>query len=385
MKNLLKLIVISISIISIQNTFLSNIFYQLNKDKKGQNLIISPLSIYQVLSLLSNGARGETLNEMLEVLGSPNTDDLNYINEKKIINIITQFSTLDIANAIMTKCEPTKSLLLYAKAYSANVELLENVEQVNNWCSENTHGKINQIIEELDPNTVMILLNAVYFKGKWVYPFEKYVNQKLPFYNLGKDKILLDTMIQEETFNYYQDSEVQIVELPFEEDLMSAIIILPSENIEINKYIKTSLSKINELINKSNYVKVHLELPKFELEFDENINDALKKLGMKKIFDNKKADLSGLCKDRNDLFVDSVIHKTYLKVNEDGTEAAAITAVIAELLSVYDSNKKEELIYRMIVNRPFLFLLKNSRLPEGYNMVFISKIEKIEKENILIN
>ena len=147
MKNLLKLIIISISIISIQNTFLSNIFYQLNKDKKGQNLIISPLSIYQVLSLLSNGARGETLNEILEVLGSPNTDDLNYINEKKIINIITQFSTLDIANAIMTKCEPTKSLLLYAKAYSANIELLENIEQVNNWCSENTHGKINQIIE----------------------------------------------------------------------------------------------------------------------------------------------------------------------------------------------------------------------------------------------
>ena len=192
-------------------------------------------------------------------------------------------------------------------------------------------------------------------------------------------------MIQEETFNYYQDSEVQIVELPFEEDLMSAIIILPSENIEINKYIKTSLSKINESINKSNYVKVHLELPKFELEFDENINDALKKLGMKKIFDNKKADLSGLCENRKDLFVDSVIHKTYLKVNEDGTEAAAVTAVIAELLSVNDSHKKEEMIYRMIVNRPFLFLLKNSRLPEGYNMVFMSKIEKIEKENNLIN
>ena len=378
MKYLVNLVLLSLLISCLKSEFFSNVFSQLNKDKKGMNLIISPLSIYQVLSLLANGAEGETLSEMVKILGSNDIMELNNINEK-ILEESKKFSTLDIANAIMTKCYPPNLFLSYAKLYSADIEILENVEQVNNWCSEKTHGKINKIIERLDPQTVMILLNAIYFKGKWVYHFKKDSNMKLPFYNFGKEEIVVETMIQTETFRYYENSEVQIIELPFKDDFMSAIIILPSEKININQYIETISSKknyLNELINKLDYAKVQIELPKFEIDFSQELNNVIKELGMEKIFDCGKADLSGLCQDQKNLYVSSILHKTYLKVNEVGTEAAAITAII--VLKTAMMNKDKEIIYEMKVNRPFIFLLKNSRFPEGYNFVFMGKIEKIE-------
>lgn len=378
MKYLLNLFIISLLIISIQNTFLTEIFKEINKEKVGENTIISPLSIYQVLSLLSNGAEKETLKEMFKILGNKKTEELNDINMNKIIEVSRKFSSLEIANAIMTKCEPSKSFLLYAKGYSADVKILESVEEVNNWSNEKTHGKIKKIIEELDVNTVMILLNAVYFKGNWVYPFEKENNKNLPFYNFRKEKKIVETMIQEEYFNYYQNSEAQVIELPYEKDFMSAIIILPSDNLNINNYIETLLSNgenLYELIYKLKAAKVHLELPKFELDFSLDLNEVLQQMGMKLIFDQQKADLSRLCWDWKNLYVDSVIHKAYLKVDEIGSEAAAVSAVIIEE-SAMEIIKKEK-VYKMQVNRPFLFLLKNSRFPKGYDMAFMAKVEKI--------
>ena len=375
MKYFLNLFLLSLLISSINSTFQTDIFTEINKDKKGENLIISPLSIYQVLSLLANGANGETQSEMLSTLGSNTIDELNDINFK-ILSRSAIFTTIDIANAVMARYQPLDDFCSIAEKYLAPMETLKSVEQVNNWCSEKTHGKIEKIIEELSPETIMILLNAVYFKGEWISPFEKESNIKLPFYNLGKEKKILETMVQVEHFRYFENSDVQAIELPFREDFMSAIIILPSEKTDINKYIENKLnqnSNLNDIINNLEYAKVHLELPKFELEFSELLNDVMKKLGMKKIFISGEADLSGLYKN-GDLFVSKIIHKTYLKVNEVGTEAAAITLVAIDE-AIFEERK--EIIHKMKVNRPFLFLLKNSRLPDGYNMVFISKIEKI--------
>ena len=359
--------------------FFTNIFYVLNKEKKGENLIISPLSIYQMLSLLSNGAKGETLSEIIKTLGNSNIEELNNIN-KIILEQSKLFSNIEIANAIMSKCKPLNLFLMYAKLYMADVEYLESVKQVNNWCSEKTHGKINQIIEELNPQTTMLLLNAVYFKGKWVYPFDKDTTMKLPFYNLGKDteKNLVETMIGIETYRYFENPEVQIIELPFEEDFLSAIIILPSEKNDINKYIESLLSKdqpkLYELIQKLDYARVQIELPKFEINFSHVLNNDLKKLGIQKIFECDKEDLSGLCEDEKNICVSSIIHKTYLKINESGTEAAAVTAAVTLGMAI---DNKEKKIYKMKVNRPFLFILKNSRFPQGYDIVFMGKIEKI--------
>ena len=157
---------------------------------------------------------------------------------------------------------------------------------------------------------------------------------------------------------------------------MSALIILPTETVDINKYIVSLNSKensINQLIKKLKNFKVNIELPKFELEFYSSLKEVLGDMGMKKAFTNN-ADLTGLRKE-NDLKIDDVLHKTYLKVNELGTEAAAVTAVTTKCTS---AGPRKEIIYQMKVNRPFLFLLRSSKLPTDYDLLFISKIEKLE-------
>ena len=355
-------------------SFQSTIFNRMNKEKIGENLIISPLSIFQALSLAANGANGNTLSEMLDVLQYENIDELNKIN-LQILSIVKDFSTIDIANAVMTRFNPLKEFSAIAEKYLAPIEPLISVEQVNDWCKNKTHGKIDKILNELDPNTLMILLNAVYFKGEWISKFESFLTKKLPFYNLGNEEINVDTMTQIKHFKYYEDKRCQAIQLDFMKDYMSAFIILPSQGTDINKFINSlsiSSEEYNKIVDGLNYVKVNLQLPKFELEFKQNLNEILKDLGMYNAFSSKDADFTGL-KEGGEIFISSVNHKTYLKVFEDGCEAAAITDIGMGGASM----PVEEKIYDMKVNRPFLFLLKNSKLPKEHNLVFMSKIENL--------
>ena len=221
----------------------------------------------------------------------------------------------------------------------------------------------------------MVVLNAVYFKGEWTKKFEDYLTKPLPFYNFGKEEIEIETMSQIDYFNYYEDKKVQAIELRFKEDYMSAIIILPSEEIDINNYIDTlsiSNDEYSNIINGLQFAKVHVQLPKFELEMKETLNGILSDLGMYEAFDPDNADFTGL-RTEGELFISYVIHKTYLKVFEQGCEAAAVT------IQIYgNAGPIEEKIYDMKINRPFLFLLKNSILPDRHNLVFMSKIEKFD-------
>jgi len=222
----------------------------------------------------------------------------------------------------------------------------------------------------------MILLNAVYFKGEWISKFKQSKTHKMTFYNLGTNEIKVDTMNQIEYFPYYEDKKVKAIELGFKEDFMSAIIILPSEGTDINKFIDSLYISNNEytkIIKGFKNVKVDIQLPKFELDFSQNLNKILKDLGMYNAFSDTKADFTGLRK-ISGLFVNNIIQKTYLKVFEDGCEAAAVTAET----DIDGALPEIEKIYDMRVNRPFLFLLKNSKLPDELNLIFMSKIEKLE-------
>jgi len=346
----------------------------MNKEKIGENLIISPLSIFQSLSLTANGAKNDTLLEMLDILQCNSIYQLNKINSQ-ILSIVKNFTTIDIANAVMVRFNTLKRFKTIAQKYLAPVEPLISVEQVNGWCKNKTHGKIDKILKELEPSTLMILLNAVYFRGEWMSKFEPTLTKKMPFYNLGNKEIKVDTMTIFKNFRYYEDKKCQTVQLDFMEDYMSAIIILPSKGTDINKFIN-SLSISSEEYNKItiglDYKKVLLQLPKFELEFEENLNKILQDLGMYNAFSPKDADFTGIKKEGG-IFINSVNHKTYLKVFEDGCEAAAVT----DTGLVPTSDDEEEKIYEMKVNRPFLFLIKNSKLPKGHDLVFMSKIENL--------
>ena len=356
-------------------SFQTSFFKQLNKNFINNNLIISPLSAYQILGLSANGANGETLKQMILALGNENLDELNQINTK-ILNVAKKFSTVEIGNAIMTKFEPKPNFLSIAKKYDAPVESLKNVAQINSWCSRKTHGKINKILDSIDPLTRIILLNAIYFKGEWFKEFKKESTSKKPFYNLNdktKEK-KVDRMSITENFRYYQDKELQIVELPYRKDSMSAVIILPNEKININNFISgLDDNKIQHLLKKMFGEKVHLELPKFELQFSSSLIDVLKELGMVLPFTEFKADFSGMKKEK-DIYIDKVIQKTYLKVDEKGTEAAAVTVVKH---GRFKSVQIKPRIYPMIIDRPFLFMLRNKEMPQNYEMLFMSKIEKL--------
>ena len=375
MKFLISLLLISLLINCLNCSFQSKLFNKMNKKKVGENLIISPLSIFQALSLTANGAKKDTLTEMLDLLEASSLDELNQMNYK-ILSIIKDFSTIDIANAVMSKFTPLAYFAEVTEKNSALIKPLISAEQINNWCSNKTHGKINNILPYLDPSIVMIILNAVYFKDEWSSQFEEYLTKDLPFYNLGNNETKVKTMSQIEYFPYYEDKKVQAIKLRFSHDYMSAIIIFPAEGTDINKYINTlsnSSDEYNKIIEGFKTTQVHLQLPKFEVKFSEELNQILMDLGMNNAFDSGYADFTGLRKEGG-LFISKVIHKTYLKVNEQGTEATSITEVIINGTAIETPDK----IYVMKVNRPFLFLLKNNKLPEGYDLLFMSKIEKIE-------
>ena len=374
MKTLLYIYFVLSNLYIANCSFQFSFFKELNKQFINKNLIISPLSAYQILSLAANGAKKNTLTEMISTLGGKSLEELNKIN-MKILKEAKKFSTVEIANAIMTKINPNKNFIASGQKYGASIQTLKSVSQVNSWCNAKTHGKIKKILDSLDGNIKMILLNAVYFKGLWSIPFEKSMTMKRPFYNLNdksKEK-KVDRMQIMDSFQYYEDREVQLIRLPYKKDSMSAIIILPNENKNINEFIsELNDEKLQSLLKRMGREKVRLQLPKFELEFSSMLNSVLKKLGMNDAFNEIKANLEGIGKN---LYIGEVIQKTYLKVDESGTEAAAVTIVTVKEKGI--KIEKRPKIYSMIVERPFLFLLANDKLPINNEMLFISKIEKL--------
>ena len=375
MKSFLLIIFISL-IITLNCSFQLSLFNEINKRKKGQNLIISPLSIFQILSLTANGAKDKTQLEMVQTLQNEDIEDLNSINYE-ILEIFKNFTTVEIANAVMSKFLPTQQFLDISEKYCAPYQELISAQQVNNWCDEKTHGKISKIIDELDSAIQMILLNAVYFKGTWKNTFNEKFTEKKDFYNKGIEIKQIDTMSQLSSFFYYEDNKLQAIELPYIKDDISALIILPRENIDINKYIASLNSEensLNDLIQKLKYSKVKLELPKFELEFFSSLKETLSDMGIEIAFTDS-ANFTGLREEGN-LKIDDVLHKTYLKVNENGTEAAAVTAVTVRTTS---AKPVHENIYQMKINKPFLFFLRSKKLPLDNDLLFMSKIEIIEQ------
>ena len=369
------LLLICISFINC--SFQISLFNQLIKKNKDINVSISPLSIFQALSLVTNGARGETQDELLKLLDNKKMEELNSIN-LQILLLSKQFSSLEIANAIMTKLSPSMKFKNIAKDnYSAKIQPLRSVEQINKWCDKQTHGKIKNIIDELPENIFMVILNAIYFKGEWEITFSKDSTTKKLFYNFnsqnqGKN---VDMMNKVEHFSYFKDSNLQAIELNFKKDYMSALILLPNSNVNINDFIGI-LDKDNEyiytIIDNLKYSKVNIEMPKFEINYKESLKNIFMDMGVKLPFDNK-ADFSNI-RSQNDLKIDEIIHKAYLKVNEDGTEAAAVTAIM--MVNMAMAPIQEE-IHDMIINRPFLFIIRNKKLPKNFDIVFISKIEEL--------
>ena len=371
--SLFQIFIIFLSLNLSLNSFQTTLFQQMNKEFMNKNLLISPLSAYQVLSLTTNGARGKTYKEMLSSLAGNNIYELNDINYS-ILKAAKEFSSIELANAVMTAFIPEERFTDIAYKYEATVEALRDVDHVNYWCKIKTHEKINKILDSIEPNTLMILLNAVYFKGMWTKQFDPQNTKKGYFYNFGEDKngVQVDMMYIKEKFYYYENEFMQVIEIPFAKDSSSAIVFLPNKDYDINTFIgELDDEKINFYLEHLYFqYEVDLTLPKFELEFSSELNNALQKLGMNDAFNPGKADLTGMRKEGN-IYISKVIQKTYLKVDENGAEAAAVTAVVIKTRGIGTKTK------RMIVNRPFVMVIKSSELPKNNDILFMAKIEKL--------
>ena len=357
-------------ILIISSSFQSSIFSEVNLDNKGKNVIVSPLSIYQVLGLTTNGAVGTTQKEMISTLEESSLDNLNSVNYK-LMQTIKNFVSVELANGVMSTFEPIKSFTKICDKYEAPIEQLLSANQVNEWCSKKTHGKITEIIDQLDPNTVMLLLNAVYFRGEWVYPFNPDRTYKGSFYNFGKEEKGLEMMTQTHEFMYYQDADIQAIELPYKNDSMSAVIILPNKNVDVNTYVNlynVNDGAINKILEGMFETVIQINLPKFEVEFYMKLKEVLQRLGMESAF-GAGADFSGI-NGAGGLYIDDVIHKTYLKVDEIGSEAAGVTIV--------DMRKSLPIPKAVMdVNRPFILVIKSKELPKNNDLLFMAKIEEI--------
>jgi serpin B len=306
---------------------------------------------------------------------------MNQIN-KLIKDIIDKFESVECANHIFHENAPIDSFLEKIKDYKAGIDELKSAEQVNNWCSEATHGKIKKIIKEIPPLCAMILINAIYFKGEWTQNFDKALTRKRYFYNSKKEKNLVEFMQSEDKHYYFENEDIQAISLNYKKDNMEALIILPKNDYDINNYIKNFNQKeYNNILGSLNYEKVELYLPKFELEFEKKLNQSLQDLGMELAFSEGGADFFNLFKKpeekRSEInyYIYQIIQKAYIKIDEKGTEAAAVTMIEIFLTGKERRPKK---INIMDINHPFLFIIRNADLPKEHDILFIAKIEELK-------
>ena len=270
------------------------------------------------------------------------------------------------------------------KNYNISINELINATQINDFCYNNTNGKIPSIIDELKPSTAFILINAIYFKGNWSLPFKKENTKKLPFKNTDNSIVKTDTMFKYfDEIDFYEDDKIQMIALPYRSKKLSfkMIILLPNNEKFVSplNYLQSeNIENINALISKLHKCyNVYLYLPKFKTEFEEKLNSILNEMNMKRAFSNPQFDR--MTKDY--IFIDEIIHKTFIQVNEEGTEAAAVTAAIG----LFGSAQKPEEEYYMYVNHSFIYMIVSDEIKDSegnYLMPFLGVVNKLEGDII---
>ena len=369
-KNFLFIILISFIFSQKYNelTFQSTIFSHLYQNSNN-NICISPLSLYQSLSFLSNGAVGKTQEEIFQVLIpkikiDKKTQLLINVNNQQIQKYYnSKNGKVKLSNAIALKERLKKEFEKISKKYDISIINTMTVEAINKWSSEKTNGKITKIIDYISPLTKVIILNSIYFQVNWKYKFDTLKTVKRDFKNSNGEIVKVDTMINEYSkIKYYEDNKIQMIELPYEDNNLSMIILLPktqkfSSSLD---YMKKEKSDITKNIKKLQFKKnIKLFLPKFEFEYGTNLNDVLKKMNMKLAFDSAKADFSKL-NYGSKLYVFQVLQKTFIKIDESGSEASSTSLIEMRTNSTYIPTK----IINMDVNHSFIFMIRDQRIKD---------------------
>ncbi len=365
-------------IISSSEIFGLKLFKEINNNEGDKNIFISPLSVSMALGMTLNGANSSTYDSIKAVL------ELNGLTEKEINesykSLIDKLVNLDpkvafnIANSIWFRNTMTfrQDFINTNKTYfNAEVSGLDfnnpaSVDVINNWVDLNTKGKITQIIDRIPPEAVMYLINAIYFKGDWKYQFNKDDTKDDFFNTLDGSQVPCKMMAQGNNFNYFSNELFQAVELPYGDSSFSMIIFLPAPDKDINDVInRFTETNWNAWLGSFDVKEGVIHMPKFELKYDIRLNKILQALGMGIAFSGA-ADFTKMYSPGN-LFISEVKHKTYVKVDEEGTEAAAVTSVEISLTSNNGGSSK----FYMRIDRPFIFVIKDNH---ANSILFIGKI-----------
>ena len=355
-------------ILQSSNQFGMELFRDLADDLPGNNnLFISPLSVYLALTMTYNGAATKTATDMQNTLGYGDLTK-EEINQscKDLVNIILHADpkvTMEIANSIWYRntVEVKQNFILLNQNYfDADVKPSDFNDQgtvglINNWVKDKTHKKIDKVINEISPNAIMYLINAIYFKGTWKYTFDKTKTTFKPFYLNQTDTAMVPFMEQTATINYFENDLLEAIELPYGNKGFSMVVLVPKDGETVNDLI-ASLSETNWQSWNSgmNQIKLKVLMPRFKFSYDTLLNESLKTLGMSKAFSPNEADFTNIA-DLKPLFISFVLHKSFVDVNEDGTEAAAVTVVGVETTASPIDQPKT-----FIANKPFIFAIKEN-------------------------
>ncbi|MEM1169974.1 MAG: serpin family protein [Cyanobacteria bacterium P01_H01_bin.35] len=354
-------------LVSANNKFAFQLFSEIQKSQSNENIFISPISIAIALSITYNGAVGKTQEAMAKTLNfqGMSLEEINQANQELgiLLDSLNSDIKLNISNSIWTKIgvpfEPN-FLQINQEVYQSQVREIDfenpqSTEIINNWIKDNTKGKIDKIIERLDRDSVMILLNAIYFKGNWQKEFEDFYTQDRPFYLSNGMEKQHPTMLNLSQYSYYENQTFQAINLPYGEGSVSMYIFLPKEEIGLETFYQT-LNEENwqNWMLKFESQTVTLSLPKFKNEYEVTLNNVLKSLGMEIAFDVKTADFSRISSIPPELYIDEIKHKTFVEVNETGTEAAAATSITMAVASAMVTS------LNMFVNRPFFFAIRDN-------------------------
>jgi serpin B len=332
------------------------------------NTVISPYGAYSLLSLLVNGAVGSTQAEMFKMLGTDaaRLGELNAANKAacKSLSANDKDLKLSVANAIFV--DKGFSLLpeftkVATDTYFASTELVdfdspETLTAINAWVKDKTHGCIPQILDKLMKGDSVVLLNAVYFKGRWLTTFSKESTESEPFHLAGGTDKKVSMMHRTGQISYWSGPDLSAVELPYFANKQSLFVVLPGKNKSATDLLQTLDEKTwRQMSSQMKSVRVDLSLPKFHVEFKKELNPVLKKMGMTMAFNPRLADFGALSHER--VFVSRAVQKTFMDVDELGTEAAAATAITMMTMAMPVQSKSIE--FR--VDRPFLVGLQDQQ------------------------
>lgn len=357
-----------------------DLFKTLVANDPSDNIFISPLSVSMALGMVMNGATGNTAYEMQNTLGfndmTQEEINMGYKSLMRELQDADDKVEFNIANSVWAKetlsmkDEFKTAVEEYFEAETASLDFSDpkTLDRINTWVADRTNQRITKIIDKIKPQDVMFLINAVYFNGNWKYEFDPEDTHTSPFYLDETSTVDVEMMEQRGDGNYYIDNTVTMIDLPYGNEAYSMQLIMPTQsNYSLQTFIEKHISASNltqwdSQLEEGEYI---IFIPKIKLEYNRKLIPDLRLLGMNQVFDGG-AELYNLFEDLDNLFVSDVTHKTFLKVDEEGTEATAATSVTIGMKSGKPTIR---------FNKPYVLLIKEKSTGV---IPFIGKISRPE-------